>query len=153
MTQLLPDFREFLQSLNDNDVNYLVIGGYAIGHYGYVRPTGDIDIWVARDATNAQKLAKVVSDFGFSGVDENTFTHPSQIVRMGVPPVQIEISTFIDGVEFDDCYAKRAVEEIDGTAVPIISLDDLRINKKASGRLKDLSDLEHLPVLLPEEEK
>ena len=150
MTRLLPDFREFLASLNDNAVKYLVIGGYAVGHYGYVRPTGDIDIWVARDPANAQKLAKVIVDFGFSGVDETTFTHPSQIIRMGVPPVQIEISTFIDGVEFEDCYAARTLEEFDGIAVPIIGLNDLRINKRASGRLKDLSDLEHLPVSLPD---
>lgn len=87
--------------------------------------------------------------FGFSGVDENTFTHPSQIVRMGVPPVQIEISTFIDGVEFEDCYAKCVVEEIDGVTVSIISLDDLRTNKRASVRLKDFSDLEYLPVSEP----
>ncbi len=146
MTRLLPDFREFLQSLNDNAAEYLVIGGYAVGHYGYVRPTGDIDIWVAHDSVNARKLAKAISDFGFSGIDEQTFTHPSQIIRMGVPPVQIEVSTFIDGVEFSDCYAKRVTEEFDGIAVPIISLNDLRANKKASGRLKDLSDLEHLPV-------
>ena len=145
MTQLLPDFKEFLRLLSDNAVKYLVIGGYAVGHYGYVRPTGDIDVRVARDADNAHKLAEVMASFGFSDVDESTFTHPSQIVRMGVPPVQIEVSTFSDGVEFEDCYARRVIEEIDGVMVSVIGLADLRTNKTASGRLKDLSDLEHLP--------
>lgn len=99
MIQLLPDFKEFLQLLNAREVKYLLIGGYAVGHYGYVRPTGDLGVWVSSDTENSAKLAEVISEFGFSGVTKETFTHPSQIIRMGVPPVQIKVSTYIDGVD------------------------------------------------------
>ncbi|MEM6430418.1 MAG: nucleotidyltransferase [Deinococcota bacterium] len=153
MIQLLPDFKEFLQSLNDYNVRYLLIGGYAVSHYGYVRPTGDIDVWVANDAINAKNIYQAMTAFGFSGIDETTFTHPSQLVQMGIPPVRIELATFIDGVEFEACYLKRQIETLDGVSVSIISLEDLRVNKQASGRFKDLADLEHLPVSIPDEKE
>jgi predicted nucleotidyltransferase len=145
MTQLAPDFKEFLKLLNDKNVRYLLIGGYAVSHYGYVRPTGDMDIWIAVAPENAEKVAEVVREFGFSNVSAELFSKPGQIIRMGLPPLKIEVSTSIDGVDFEVCFNERLVEVIDGLAVNLISLKRLRQNKLASGRLKDLNDLEHLP--------
>ena len=90
---LPPDFREFLQLLNSRQVEYLLIGGYAVGYYGYPRATADIDIWIAIKPENAEKVVKVLQKFGF-GVEELTpalFLAEEQIIRMGVPPMQIEI--------------------------------------------------------------
>lgn len=146
MMRLYPDFKEFLKLLNSHGVEYLVVGGYAVGKYGYVRATADIDIWLRRDAANAARTVDAVREFGF---DVPELTHglllrPRGITRMGVPPFRIEMLTDISGVDFDTCYAARDVSEIDGIEVPFISLEHLRINKRASGRSKDLVDLEHL---------
>jgi hypothetical protein len=90
-------------------------------------------------------MVGVIKAFGFGDISLETFMNPSQILRMGVDPVKIEVSTFIDGVSFEECYAERVINEVDGVQVNIISLKHLRQNKQASGRLKDLADLEHLP--------
>jgi hypothetical protein len=144
---LPPDFKEFLQLFNANHVEYLLIGGYAVGYYGYVRATADMDIWIASYVENAAKVVAAIRDFGFETPELSVelFFQPDNIVRMGVPPFRIEILTSISGVNFDQCYAERVVGVIDGIDVPLISLHQLRTNKQASGRLKDLTDLEHLP--------
>lgn len=140
------DFKEFLKLLEADEVEYLLVGGYAVGYYGYPRPTGDLDIWVSRTQSNAEKLVRVLNEFGFTSPDLTTelFTLEKSIVRMGVPPYKLEIITFIDGVDFRTCYSRRAVAAIDGIDVSVIGLDDLKINKRASGRAKDLNDLENL---------
>lgn len=147
MIRLLPDFKEFLQLLNSYDIQYLIVGGYAVGYHGYPRATGDLDIWVAIDNLNAEGLVSVLKDFGFDllEVTEEVFLQENKVIRMGVPPVRIELITTISGVAFDDCYAQRVVDIIDGVPVNLISLEQLRLNKKASGRSKDLNDLENLP--------
>jgi predicted nucleotidyltransferase len=145
---LIPDdFREFLRLLNDHGVEYLLIGGYAVAYYGYPRTTAGIDIWVAMSRDNASALVEVFHRFGMSdpSLTVELFLKPDQVVRMGVPPMRVEVLTSIDGVEFADCYAASRHVEIDGVAVRIISLPDLKANKRASGRHKDLDDLEHLP--------
>ncbi|MBU0677895.1 MAG: hypothetical protein KJ626_07230 [Verrucomicrobia bacterium] len=145
--QVLPaDFREFLKLLNESEVQYLLIGGYAVGYHGYPRATADIDIWVAISQENASRLVDVFSRFGLSdpGLSPDLFLKPGKIIRMGVPPMRIEVLTEIDGVRFDECYADRITAEIDGQHVPLISIEHLRKNKRASGRHKDLDDLEHL---------
>lgn len=147
-TPLIPaDFKEFLRLLNEKKVEYLLIGGYAVGYYGYVRATADMDVWIACNAENADNTLRALREFGFD-LPESTrevFLKPDSVARMGVPPFRIELLTTISGVSFDECYAERVIDIIDGVEVPIISLRHLRINKTASGRLKDLSDLEHLP--------
>ncbi len=143
---LPPDFKEFLQLLNFHQVEYLLIGGYAVGYYGYPRATADMDIWIAIQVENAEKVVKVLQEFGF-GVEELTpdlFLKEEQIIRMGAPPVRIELLTTISGVSFEECYVARQVDVFDGVEVNLISLEHLKINKKASGRYKDLNDLEHL---------
>ena len=146
--QVLPnDFKEFLKLLNEAKVQYLLIGGYAVGYHGYPRATADMDIWVAIAPDNASKLVSVFRQFGMHDpkLTPGLFEERGKIIRMGVPPMRIEILTEIDGVAFADCYADRITTEIDGQSVDLISRKHLRINKLASGRHKDLDDLEHLP--------
>jgi hypothetical protein len=106
-----------------------------------------MDIWIALDQDNAAHVRDALIEFGFSpdDVPVSLFTESGRIVRMGVPPLRLEIVTAISGVEFEKCYARRISDEIDGVAVDIIGLDDLKINKRASGRHIDLNDLEQLP--------
>jgi hypothetical protein len=144
--QLPKDFKEFLNLLNVENVQYLVIGGYAVGYYGYPRATQDIDIWIAMNPVNAERMVIVLRKFGFHvpQLSPDLFLQEG-IVRMGVPPMRIEVITAISGVNFTECYAERVVDVIDDLSVNLISLRHLRINKQASGRHKDLDDLEHLP--------
>lgn len=145
--ELHPDFRDFLKLLNSHGVEYLIVGGYAVGYHGYPRATGDMDIWIAVNPVNAKKAATVFHDFGMPNdiVSQELFLDKDKVIRMGVPPVRIEVITGASGVTFSECYAKREIIEIDGILINFISLEDLKINKKASGRHKDLEDLEHLP--------
>lgn len=146
--QMLPDdFKEFLKLLVDHNVEYLLIGGYAVGYYGYPRTTADIDIWIALSPHTARKMVTLFHEFGMRSPDicEDLFTTSGNIVRMGLAPVRIEVLNEIDGVEFSECYQRAERVRIDGIDVTMISLSDLRINKQASGRHKDLDDLEHLP--------
>lgn len=144
---LHPDFRDFLKLLSSHGVEYLIVGGYAVGYHGYPRATGDMDIWIAVHETNAQKTALVLREFGIpaEAVTTELFLERDKIIRMGVPPVRIEVITSASGVDFAGCYSRREVIDIDGMPVNFISLSDLKINKKAAGRYKDLEDLEHLP--------
>ncbi|MCX6543164.1 MAG: nucleotidyltransferase [Acidobacteria bacterium] len=147
-TPSLPsDFREFLRSLNGHGVKYLVVGGYAVGYYGYPRATADIDLWVAIHPDNASRLVEAVRAFGFDRPEltEALLMKPDQIIRMGVPPFRIELMTTISGVHFDQCYAARTVAELEDVTVSLISLEHLKANKRSAGRFKDLDDLEHLP--------
>lgn len=145
--ELPPDFKEFLKLLNAQQVEYLLIGGYAVGYYGYPRATADMDIWIAVHPQNARRVVAALREFGFDvpGLSPELFLREGQIIRMGEPPLRIEIATTISGVEFDECFAERQVEILDGIQVNLISLKDLKVNKKASGRHKDLNDLENLP--------
>lgn len=147
--RLNHDFKEFLRLLEDNKVVYLLVGGYAVGYYGHVRPTGDIDIWVSRENENAIKIVSVLSEFGFDSPEltAELFTLAKSIVRMGIPPFKVEIITSIDGVEFRECYERRATATIGGIEISVIGLSDLITNKRASGRPKDLSDLIELERL------
>jgi hypothetical protein len=144
---LSPDFKEFLKLLKEHDVRYLLIGGYAVGYHGYARATGDMDIWIAIHPDNAQKIVAVLKAFGFDHPDLNAelFLHENKIIRMGVPPVRLEITTSISGVEFEECYQARIEDKLDGVEVNLIDLKNLKKNKKASGRSKDIADLEKLP--------
>lgn len=147
ITQLPSDFREFLKLLNVHDVRYLLIGGYAVNYHGYVRATADMDIWVKPDGSNASRMVTVFKEFGFD-VDElhpNLFLNPDNVIRLGMPPLRIEIMSSISGVNFDECYENRIQVIWADVPIQIISLDKLKKNKHASGRLKDHNDLDHLP--------
>ena len=144
--QLPPDFKEFLRLLNSHQVEYLLIGGYAVGYHGYPRATGDMDLWVAIRQNNAEKLVAALREFGFNTpqLSANLFLTENQVVRIGVPPVRIELLTTISGVSFDHCYSERIIDVIDEVEIHIINREHLRQNKQASGRYKDLDDLQHL---------
>ncbi len=145
-TPLPPDFSEFLRLLNENEVRYLLVGGYAVGYHGYVRATADMDIWTARDDENAHRIVDTLREFGFGfeAISPELFLEEERVIRMGVPPVRIEILTSISGVDFDECYEERVIEQWDDVQINVISLSKLKTNKRASGRLKDLSDLDYL---------
>lgn len=147
MMKIPSDFKEFLKLLNANNVKYLLIGGYAVGYYGYPRPTGDIDIWIRIDEENAERTVETLNEFGFSSPEltKELLLKEKQIVGMGIPPFRLKVSNYIDGVDFDECFAEREIADLEGVLTNLISLRHLKINKKASGRYKDLNDLENLP--------
>jgi hypothetical protein len=143
---LNQDFKEFIQFLNDNHVQYLVVGGYAVAIHGHPRYTKDIDIWIETSLDNANNLLQALEQFGFSslGLQTQDFLTPDQIIQLGYPPNRIDLLTNIDGIVFEDCYPLRLEVLIDDVLVTFIDLDNLKKNKKASGRLQDLADLENL---------
>lgn len=145
--ELHPDFKDFLRLLNSHNVKYLLVGGYAVGYYGYPRATGDMDIWIEISDSNSKKITSALSDFGMpdDAITEGLFLQNNKVIRMGVPPIRLEIITSASGVTFQTCYSNRESIEIDGIMINIISFDDLKQNKQAAGRHKDLEDLEHLP--------
>lgn len=147
ITPLPQDFKEFLKLLEDEKVEYLLIDGYAVGYYGYPRATADMNVWIAVNPVNAQKIVMVLERFGMKmpEVSVDLFLDKGKIIRMGVPPMRIEIQTDISGVEFTPCFFRRRRVDMGGIEVNLIDLEDLKINKSASGRHKDLEDLEHLP--------
>ncbi|MBU1122877.1 MAG: hypothetical protein KKF54_09370 [Candidatus Omnitrophica bacterium] len=146
MIHLPTDFKEFLKLLNLRKIKYLVVGGYAVALHGYPRATGDMDIWIAISPDNARKTTKVLQEFGFNvpELKEDLFLKKEKNIRMGNPPLRIEILTSIDGVKFSTCYKNKQSILLDGIKVNFISFKDLKTNKKASGRYRDLDDLEHL---------
>jgi hypothetical protein len=143
---LNQDFKAFIQSLNNNGVRYLVIGGYAVALHGYPRYTKDIDIWIEMSPDNAAKMIGALDQFGFGslGLKDADFLTPDQIIQLGYPPNRIDLVTTPPGVEFGICHSARVDVEVDGVLVSFIDLENLKKNKKASGRLQDLADLENL---------
>jgi len=146
MIRLPTEFREFLTSLNAHDVRYLLVGGYAVGYHGYPRATADIDVWIACDPANAERMVAALRAFGFGveALNAELFLKEEGLVRMGQAPLRIEIMMSITGVSFELCYARRRVDLLDGVEVSIIGLPCLKENKRAAGRHRDLDDLEHL---------
>src|SRR5580658_4176522 len=139
------DFREFLKSLDAHNARFLRIGGYAVNAFGYVRNTVDMAIWIASDPDNLRRVLQAIRDFAFPAAPDDLLYEADAMVRMGVPPRRIEVLRKISGVEFEDCWPRRVMIEDDDLRIPAISLDDLKRNKRASGRKKDLVDLDELP--------
>ena len=146
---LNEDYREMLQLLLRNEVNFLVVGAYAMAAYGYPRATGDFDIWVDTTLENSQRIYKSVSDFGapLSGITERTFTEKGIVFQIGVAPRRIDIITHIDGVEFHNAYQDKEEVEIENMKIPFLSKSKLIKNKKATGREKDKIDIIYLTEL------
>ncbi len=146
---LTSDFKEFAALLNSNQVEYLIVGGYALAAYGHPRYTGDLDFWVGTNPDNADRLLAALGQFGFGalGIRKEDFISPNQVIQLGYPPGRIDLLTSIDGVDFVDCYTRRMVVEIDGIALRFIALEDFKANKKSVGRYQDLADLETLARL------
>ena len=145
--ELNEDFKEFVQLLNKNNVEYLVVGGYAVTAHGYPRYTGDIDFWVKPEEKNALFVIKSLKEFGFGELDItlDDLTEIDNVIQLGFPPNRIDILTSISGVTFDECWKEKSEINVDGEKINFISLHHLKINKKESGRTKDKLDLENLP--------
>ena len=145
-TRLPADFRDFLKLLNFHQVEYLLVGGYAVCYHGYYRNTVDIDFWIAVNPQNAARLSALIREFGFNvpELSDELFLQKGKIIRMGIEPIRIEILTEISGCEFSECYPRRVQATLDGLSVDIISLRDLIKNKLSAGRLKDLNDAQKL---------
>jgi len=143
---LNKDFREFIELLNKNDVQYLVVGGYAVAFYGYPRYTKDLDVWIWVNDKNAKHLIIALNEFGFgsSGLSTDDFLQKGFVVQLGYPPNRIDIITEIDGLDFKDCINTKNVLQLDGIDVPFIDLKNLIKNKRSSGRAQDLADAEAL---------
>jgi hypothetical protein len=144
-TRIPRDFKEFLKSLDAHNARFLLIGGYAVNAFGYVRNTVDMDVWIASDADNEQRVLQAIRDFAFPAAPADLLHAADAMVRMGQPPLRIEVLKRISGVEFEECWPRRVIIEDDDLRIPMISLDDLKRNKRASGRKKDLLDLDELP--------
>lgn len=143
---LNQDFREFIQSLNDNGVRYLLVGGYAVALHGHPRYTKDIDVWIEMSAENAARLIAALEQFGFGalGLTAADFLVPDQVIQLGQPPNRIDLLVSLSGVEFEACYNSRITIELDGVATSVINVEDLKRNKRAAGRYQDLADVENL---------
>jgi hypothetical protein len=143
---LSKDFKEFAELLNSNKVEYLIVGGYALAAYGCPRYTGDLDFWLGTRLENAHKVMVALTEFGFGGLNISVedLTREASVIQLGYPPRRIDLLTSIDGVDFAQCYARRWRLEVDGVPLSFISRTDFVANKTASGRPKDLLDLQML---------
>ncbi len=145
---LNKDFREFIALLNANSVKYLIVGGYAVGFHGYPRYTKDLDVWILASEENAENILKALEQFGFSdvGLQKQDFLKPDEFVQLGYPPNRIDIVMSCDGVDFNSCFNSRKEVIVDGLTINFIDLENLKKNKKASGRPQDLADLDNLEL-------
>jgi hypothetical protein len=143
---LNKDFREFIELLNSNDVKYLVVGGYALALHGYPRYTKDIDIWLLISQENANKIIKTLLEFGFvsENISKEDFLKNDIIIQLGYPPNRIDLMTTCEGIDFEKCYEHKIQIEIEGLIINFIDFESLKLNKKKTGRLQDLADLENL---------
>lgn len=124
----------------------MIVGGHAVMTYGYVRATDDFDLWVDSDLDNGVRVVNALADFGFGslGLSARDFAEPDAVIQLGRPPFRIDILTSISGVTFEACYPSRLMVDVGGSALPFIGRDCLLANKRASGRPKDLLDVEEL---------
>ena len=144
MKQLPEDFKDFIQFLNEHSVKYLLVGGWAVGVYGNPRATKDIDFLVAIDKDNITKLQKALYKFGVPTFDSIILMEIGNVFRIGRSPVQIDIINKASGINFEECYQRRNIISVENIEISIISKKDLIINKKASGRNRDLADIDSL---------
>lgn len=127
-------------------MRYLVAGAFALAAHGHPRYTKDMDIWVAVSPENAERLVAALHDFGFGslGLGVQDFLSENIVVQLGYEPTRIDLLTTLDGVTFDDAYPRRVMLSLAGYTAPVLDVDTLKVNKRASGRLRDLADLEEL---------
>jgi predicted nucleotidyltransferase len=140
-----PHYKELLQLLNEFEVEYLIVGGFAVMKYGEPRYTKDLDVWVHNSPQNSLRVVEALKKFGapleHDGITAETFSAKQVVYQIGIAPVRIDVLTEITGVEFPDAWGKRVASTFFGVPVNFISLDDLLTNKRALGRDSDLTDL------------
>ena len=144
--EVQPDFRELLALFNAHNVEYLIVGGYALAFHGAPRFTGDLDILVRPDSANAQRILAALAEFGFVslGLSTEDFVHPDQVVQLGVPPVRVDLITSLTGVSWEEAFAGRVAGQYGDIPVYYIGREQFIANKRATGRRRDLADLEAL---------
>ena len=143
---LPEDWRAFIESLNSNGVEYLVVGAVALAHPGFPRYTGDLDVVVRNSPENAQRLESPLAEFGFAalGLKADDFVDSYNVIQLGIPPNRIDLLTSLTGVTFDKAWAGRVEAMVDETQVNFIGREALILNKRMTGRIKDKLDLEAL---------
>lgn len=141
-----PDFSAFVECCERHEVRYLIVGGYAVGVHGHVRYTKDLDIWIERTTENVGRLIDALDEFGFGsvGLDEADFLEPGNVIQLGYPPSRLDLLTQPDGIDFDECWETRLRVDLGGVVANVIGLDGLIANKRASGRPRDLADIDDL---------
>jgi hypothetical protein len=147
--ELNRDFQEFLESFVRHDVRFLIIGGYALAAHGHPRYTKDLDVWVWPDPENVDRILAALDDVGFGslGLESADFLEPGVIIQLGREPQRVDLLTSATGLEFGRAFENRILVELGGIEIPFVSIDDLRTNKAATGRLRDLADVEDLPPI------
>jgi len=140
------DFKELLELLNSNEVDYIVVGGYAMAFHGSPRLTGDIDLFIQRSSENAERLLRVLEQFGFGSLELSIddFTRPNQVVQLGHPPIRIYFLTSLDGVESEEANSAKIAGRFGDVPVYYIEREQLIQNKRALGRARDIADIEAL---------
>jgi Nucleotidyl transferase of unknown function (DUF2204) len=140
---LNPDFKEMLSCLKEEEVEFIIVGAYALAAHGFPRATGYIDIWVRNSSDNAQKIIDALMKFGvpLSNLSERDFTSPDMVIQIGVEPCRIDLLTSISGVEFDAAWENKVSITIDDLEIYVLSKADLLKNKSATGRYKDQGDI------------
>ena len=143
---LNPDYKDMLSALSEVKTEFLIVGAYALAVYGLPRATGDIDLFIGTDPENSKKVYQALQRFGapLTDVKPETFTHSGIIYQIGVAPSRIDLLTSITGVSFQEAWIHRQMKQIEGLNLSVLSLDDLILNKTATGRPKDEVDLEWL---------
>jgi len=144
---LAPPFRAWLKLLIDEQVEFLLVGGFAVIAHGYLRYTGDIDFWISVDPSTASRVYRLAEHLGEPIKPEaiQMLQTEHAVIRFGESPYRIDIMTSCDGCDWPSAWARRVIVDIDGLPIPVISLQDLKAAKRAAGRHKDLDDLENLP--------
>ena len=137
------DYKDMLSCLRDEAVEFLIVGAYALAAHGYVRATGDIDIWVRNSPENAQRIMRALKKFGapMQNLKAEDFTSPDLILQLGVVPCRIDLITSIDGITFDEAWGNHVEVQVAGLAIAVLSKVDLLKNKTAAGRDKDRGDI------------
>jgi predicted nucleotidyltransferase len=146
---LNEDYRDMLHALSDEKVKFILVGAYAIAAHGYPRATMDIDIWVMPSPENADAVLRALHRFGapLHNLTKEDLQKDGTVFQIGVAPRRIDIITTASGLQFEAAYQNSIQVNIEGIEVRIPSIDDLILNKKASGRIKDLADAEALKLL------
>ena len=143
---LPEDWRAFIESLNSNGVEYLVVGAVALAHHGFPRYTGDLDVLVRNSTDNAKRLESALAEFGLAalGLKAADFADSYRVIQLGVPPSRIDLLTSLTGVTFDEAWASRVEAVVGETRVNFIGREALILNKRLTGRAQDRADLEAL---------
>ena len=148
------DYKDILEVFNSSNVEYLVVGAYAMGNFGYTRSTHDIDLWVNKSVENAKKICAALEEFGIPfSIEPDDFMEQDSVIQIGLAPYRIDILTDIDGVDFESAWENKVDGTILGVKTSIVSLKDLMLNKSSTNRPKDKLDMVQLKDLYEKKDK